>query len=529
MQDISPSLLMEMTLGLASGSNEHDRFNRLIDTIRKIITCDCAVLLQLQGDTLVPVAMQGLTRDTLGRRFVIAEHPRFAQICQARSPVIFESDSELPDPFDGLLIDHDGDLPMHSCMGFPLYFGEKLLGVLTLDSLMPDIFSQIPARNLDVLSAIAASNMQMADTFAQLKHQAKQSKRLLDELNEEAWERDGGELIGDSASMLALKSDIEVVAPSEFNILIHGDTGVGKELVARTLHHQSQRRTKPLVYVNCAAIPENLVESELFGHVRGAFTGADKNRLGKFALADEGTLFLDEIGELPLAAQSKLLRALQNNEIQPVGQDNIQMINVRVLAATNRDLKQEVEAGRFRSDLYHRLSVYPIAVPALKDRDDDISVLAGFFLEQARRKLGIKQVKFHSQVLVYLNHYDWPGNVRELEHVVSRSALKALARSSNKTLVTIIQEDCGLLDQNMSTASPDEMNAPRTIPHFDSAQGLRLATDEFQRQMIIGAIENADFNWTQAGKTLQMDRANLIRLAKRLGLSISKEHRIERL
>lgn len=157
--------------------------------------------------------------------------------------------------------------------------------------------------------------------------------------------------------------------------------------MARTLHHQSQRKRNPLVYVNCAAIPENLVESELFGHVRGAFTGADKNRLGKFALADGGTLFLDEIGELPLAAQSKLLRALQNNEIQPVGQDNIQTIDVRVLAATNRDLKQEVEDGRFRADLYHRLSVYPIAVPALKDRGDDISLLAGFFLEQARRKL----------------------------------------------------------------------------------------------------------------------------------------------
>lgn len=191
----------------------------------------------------------------------------------------------------------------------------QVIRVLTLDSLKPDVFANIPARNLEVLAAIAASSMQMALTFSQLEHQAKQSKQLLEELNVESWERDGGELIGNSDTMVALKNDIAVVAPSEFNILIHGDTGVGKELVARTLHHQSQRKRKPLVYVNCAAIPENLVESELFGHVRGAFTGADKNRLGKFALADGGTLFLDEIGELPLAAQSKLLRALQNNEI----------------------------------------------------------------------------------------------------------------------------------------------------------------------------------------------------------------------
>ncbi|MFA0070434.1 sigma 54-interacting transcriptional regulator, partial [Vibrio breoganii] len=171
-----------------------------------------------------------------------------------------------------LLIDHDGDLPMHACMGLPLLFGDKLLGVLTLDSLKPDVFANIPARNLEVLAAIAASTMQMAMTFSQLEHQAKQSKQLLEELNVEAWERDGGELIGKSDTMMALKNDIAVVAPSEFNILIHGDTGVGKELVARTLHHQSQRKRKPLVYVNCAAIPENLVESELFGHVRGAFT-----------------------------------------------------------------------------------------------------------------------------------------------------------------------------------------------------------------------------------------------------------------
>lgn len=527
MQDISASTLMEMTIGLASGVNDQDRFNRLIDAIRKTITCDCVALLSLQGDTLVPIAMQGLSRDTFGRRFIISEHPRFEEICASRSPVRFDADSSLPDPFDGLLIDHDGDLPMHACMGLPLLFGDKLLGILTLDSLKPDVFANIPARNLEVLAAIAASSMQMALTFSQLEHQAKQSKQLLEELNVESWERDGGELIGNSDTMVALKNDIAVVAPSEFNILIHGDTGVGKELVARTLHHQSQRKRNPLVYVNCA-VPENLVESELFGHVRGAFTGADKNRLGKFALADGGTLFLDEIGELPLAAQSKLLRALQNNEIQPVGQDNIQTIDVRVLAATNRDLKQEVEDGRFRADLYHRLSVYPIAVPALKERGDDISLLAGFFLEQARRKLGINQVKFRSDVLVFLNRYGWPGNVRELEHVISRSALKALARSTNKNLVTITKEDCGPLDQDQPIATTQVKNTPLSTPTIDLSAGLRGATDDFQRSIITEVLEDANFNWAQAGRVLKTDRANLTRLSKRLGLNVAKSHTIER-
>ncbi len=296
MQDISVSTLIDMTIGLAAGDNDHERFNKLLDAIRKAIQCDCVALLSLQGDTLVPLAMQGLTRDTMGRRFKVDEHPRFKAICESKTAVRFDSDSDLPDPFDNLLLDYDGDLPMHSCMGLPLIYADKLLGVLTLDSLTPDLFSDIPTRSLDALSAIAASTLKVAFTVSQLEQQAKQTQQRFEELNEEAWERDGGEIVGSSISMQMLKADIEVVAPSNFNILIHGETGVGKELVARSIHHQSNRRKQPLVYVNCAAIPESLVESELFGHVKGAFTGADKTRMGKFALADGGTLFLDEIG-----------------------------------------------------------------------------------------------------------------------------------------------------------------------------------------------------------------------------------------
>lgn len=294
---------------------------------------------------------------------------------------------------------------MHSCMGLPLHFGEQLLGILTLDSLKPDAFDHLSPRSLEILAAIAAATLKMALTFSELENQAKQTQLRLEELNQEAWSRDSVEIIGNSGPMLAMKADIDVVAPSQFNILIHGETGVGKELVARTIHQRSNRKRQPLVYVNCAAIPENLLESELFGHVKGAFTGADRARMGKFALADGGTLFLDEIGELPLSAQSKILRALQNHEIQPVGQDRVQTVDVRILAATNRDLKKEVEAGRFRADLYHRLSVYPIYVPPLRERKGDLSLLAGYFVEQARRKLGITQLKLHGDVLSQLIQY----------------------------------------------------------------------------------------------------------------------------
>lgn len=526
MQDISASTLVEMTIGLASGLNDQDRFNKLLDTIRKTIQCDSVVLLSIQGDTLTPLAMQGLTRDTLGRRFIVHEHPRFEAICQSVTPVRFDASSPLPDPFDGLLLDHDGDLPMHSCMGLPLLFGDKLLGILALDSLTPNLFNNIPNRSLEVLSAIAASTLKMAMTFSQLELQAKQSQQRLQELNEEAWERDGGEIIGSSQAMLTLKNDIDVVAPSDFNILIHGETGVGKELVARTLHHQSSRKKQPLVYVNCAAIPENLIESELFGHVKGSFTGADRNRLGKFALADGGTLFLDEIGELPLAAQSKILRALQNNEIQPVGQDKVETIDVRVLAATNRDLKEEVSEGRFRADLYHRLTVYPILVPPLRAREGDIALLAGFFLEQARRKLGIVQLKMGQVALRYITAYGWPGNVRELEHVINRAALKARARSQNSAVITVTNEDIGVLESTLeNTSILNDLETP--IAQADTSVNLREATETYQRQLITSALENAEFNWAKAARALETDRANLTRLAKRLGIVVTKQHAIQ--
>ncbi|WP_260260677.1 nitric oxide reductase transcriptional regulator NorR [Vibrio intestinalis] len=525
MQDISISTLLDMTVGLASGHNEHERFNKLVDAIRKAIQCDCVALLSLQGETLVPLAVQGMTRDTLGRRFNIADHPRFEQICQATSAVKFDADCPLPDPFDSLLLDYDGDLPMHSCMGLPLIYADQLLGILTFDSLSPQMFDAIPNRSLEALSAIVASHLKIALTVSQLEQQAQYTQKKLEELNQQSWQRESSEIIGESTAMQELKSDISVVSASDFTILIHGETGVGKELVARSIHHQSHRSTQPMVYVNCAAIPENLVESELFGHVKGAFTGADRSRLGKFSLADGGTLFLDEIGELSLSAQSKLLRALQNNEIQPVGQDNVQSINVRVLAATNRNLKHEVEAGRFRADLYHRLSVYPIEVPPLRDRGDDVTLLAGYFLEQVRKKLGIVQIKLAREAQIQLPRFDWPGNVRELEHVINRAALKARANAAGKSTITVRSQDLNLGQSD----TPPAMLKPalEQSDALPTVTNLRTATDDYQRQIIIDSLKHADFNWAEAARSLSVDRANLVRLAKRLGLSVTKQHKIE--
>lgn len=524
MKKISSTAIIELALDLASSLNTNDRFDRLLDTVRKTIACDAVALLSYHGDVLKPIALQGLSRDTLGRRFHIDEHPRFMALCQSKAPIRFAADSPLPDPYDGLLIDRAGDLPVHSCMGLPLYYDNDLLGLLTIDSLTPHVFEDIEVRTLEVISAIASATLNTALLLEQLENQAVHSQRVVAELTEEAWKRDGGELIGDSQIMLQLKQELDIVAPSDFNILIYGDTGVGKELVARTLHQKSLRQHGPMVYVNCAALPENLIESELFGHVKGAFTGADRNRAGKFALADGGTLFLDEIGELPLAAQSKILRAIQNNEIQPVGQDNVEEVNVRIVAATNRDLNEDVGEGRFRADLYHRLSVYPIRVPGLYERVGDVQLLAGYFVEQTRQKLGIRQLKITPPAVSHLEQYNWPGNVRELEHVISRAALKARARQRTKAIISIEKDDCGSLISMATDRAAPRKTVNEVPSHCDvsACMPLKVETENFQRQLISRVLTEESGNWAAAARRLSTDRANLNRIAKRLNIKVVK-------
>lgn len=331
-------LLLEVALDLANSINTEDRFDRLLNSIRKAIRCDAVALLRLQQQTLIPLATQGLTPDTLGRRFLLSEHPRLAALCQADGVYRFPADCQLPDPYDGLLLAHSGELPVHSCMGLPLYSDGQLMGLVTIDSLQAEAFQSISDRTLTLIAALSAATLKTALELAKLSLHAHQAQQLVEELTQEALQKDGGELIGQSPAMQALNNDIRLVAGSDYTVLIQGESGVGKELVARTVHKMSGRRRGPLVHLNCAALPETLADAELFGHARGAFTGAERERPGKFLLADGGTIFLDEIGELPLSIQSKLLRVLQSGEIQPVGKDQVQQVNVRIIAATNREI-----------------------------------------------------------------------------------------------------------------------------------------------------------------------------------------------
>lgn len=228
------------------------------------------------------------------------------------------------------------------------------------------------------------------------------------------------QMIGESPAIERVRAIIDKVAPTEARVLITGSNGTGKEVVAHLIYENSQRAKGPMVEVNCAAIPSELIESELFGHMKGSFTGAVKDRAGKFEQADGGTLFLDEIGDMSLSAQTKVLRALQENEITRVGSDKTIKVNVRVIAATNKDLKKEIEKGNFREDLYHRLNVIPIHVPDLKDRKEDIPLLVNHFIQQICAEQGWKAKSINDDAITALQHHDWPGNIRELRNVIER-------------------------------------------------------------------------------------------------------------
>ena len=518
MDQITSTALLELSLELAACITSDDKFNHFLSTIRQTIRCESVAVLVFKGDHLVPLAMQGLSKETLGRRFYLEQHPRFEQICHSSQAVRFPANCDLPDPYDGLLLDRDGDLPVHACMGLPLHYNAQLIGVLTLDSLTPHVFDDISERTLELIASMASVSLNAALTIATLEQRVQHSNQVVAAISEINTLTSKHELIGQSDAMLRLRKEINLVAPSDFTVLIQGETGTGKELVAHNLHMASHRNQAPIIYVNCAALPENLIESELFGHAKGAFTGADKARAGKFVIADGGTLFLDEIGELPLAAQSKLLRALQSNEIQAVGQDRSVRVDVRVVAATNRSLEDEVAQGRFRADLFHRLNVYPLNVPPLKQRLGDIELLAGFFLERLSRKLGLQQLTLAPLALSRLTEYDWPGNVRELEHVIGRAALKASARQRARKVTKIELSDF----DNLSIV------ASNVQAHEEPIEGrevinLKQQVEQFQARLIRSTLQQEQGNWAATARRLQMDRANLNRLAKRLGIQVKKQ------
>jgi transcriptional regulator with GAF, ATPase, and Fis domain len=291
---------------------------------------------------------------------------------------------------------------------------------------------------LRMIADHAAAAINTARAFAEIDALRRQLELENEYLREEvAGAGAFGELIGQSSALEAVAHQIELVASTDSTVLILGESGTGKELVAREIHRRSKRATRPLIKVNCAAVPRELYESEFFGHAKGAFTGALRDRVGRFELAHGGTLFLDEVGEIPIELQAKLLRVLQEGELERVGEEQTRRVNVRLVAATNRDLRSDSETGKFRQDLYYRLSVFPIELPPLRRRKEDIPLLADHFLELSARKAGKPKLPLTLSVAQRLQQYDWPGNVRELQHVIERAIITSTGNRLNIELPDI--------------------------------------------------------------------------------------------
>ncbi len=314
------------------------------------------------------------------------------------------------------------------------------------------------------------------------------------------------DLVGESSVMARVRELITQVAPTEARVLVLGESGTGKELVATAIHKLSLRSTGPFVSVNCAAIPRDLVESEMFGHERGAFTGATDRRIGRFELADGGTLFLDEVGDLQLEAQAKLLRVLETGEIQRIGAERVRRVDIRVVAATNRNLEEAVASGQFREDLYFRLHVFPIELPALRERREDLPALV---LHLAARLRPRRPPHFSDDALTALAGHPWPGNVRELANAVERLAIIG----GDEVTADLVPRVLG-----RTPAGPTEV--PRASPGSGAgdARSLTDRLDAYEREQITGALEAGGGNIAEAARLLQTDRGNLYRRMRRLGI-----------
>jgi len=393
---------------------------------------------------------------------------------------------------------------IQSTIGVPLAKGQDILGVLQVDSRgAPALFESSDVDALGVLAAtasLAVANARLIRRLVFAEERLEKENRFL----KDTAKHKKGEILGRSRGIRDLLAQLEKVADTRVSVLVEGETGTGKELVASFLHYRSRRRDKLFVAQNCAALPETLLESELFGHKRGAFTGATEEKKGLFEIADSGTLFLDEVTEMPVGLQAKILRALQEGEVRPIGATTTRHVNVRIVAATNRDLEKEVKAGRFREDLYYRLKVFPIRVPPLRERREDIALLAGHFLERYSREMGKPIAGFSQATTELLGAYDWPGNVRELENEVQR---------------LVIQADAGTF------VTPDLLSSrvrqvEGVVTQAGAGKGtLKEMVEQVEKYFVLEALREHGNNKTSAAKALGITREGLHKKLKQLKIT----------
>jgi Nif-specific regulatory protein len=384
-----------------------------------------------------------------------------------------------------------------SILCVPLRLKEKTIGVLeVINKVGADTFSVEDQHLLEAFSNLAAIAIENARSYQDVKFEnINLKKELLDV-------KTPSRFIGESRLIKEKLEMADQVAETNTTVLLLGESGTGKELFAEHIHYRSTRKNKPLVKVNCAAIPDNLIETELFGHVKGAFTDAIADKMGKFELANGGTVFLDEIGELSYSVQSKLLRVLQDRIIQRVGGTTSKQVDVRLIAATNKNLYEEVKQGRFREDLFFRLNVFPIFIPPLRERKEDIPLLANFFLSKFNQELKKSIKGFSNEAINILTGYFWPGNVRELQNVIERSVV--LCKNEN-----ITRKDIYLGDETLSVRDMD----------VEPVLSLKEAINEFKRNYIIRVLEKTGWKQTKASSILKIQRTYLSRLISELKIS----------
>ena len=450
----------------------------LMDAVIEITNADKGFLVLLEGDTIDVKIARNLNRENIADAVSQLSDSIIAKVVRSRKPVIV-SDAMRDDEFGSAK--SVMQLKVTSVICVPLLDRGRLLGLIYVgnDSIRA-LFQQDTFRILTVFSSQASLIVANALLLNELRVD---NKRLADRLEQYRF----GEIVGTSPPMQQVFRKVEKIAATDISVLITGETGTGKELIAREIHHRSPRASKPFITINCGAIPENLLESELFGHVKGAFTGAVANKLGKFQAADAGTLFLDEIGEMPIELQVKILRALQERVVYRVGDTRPETCDIRILAATNRELEKEIANGRFREDLYYRLNVVNVELPPLRQRGEDVLVIARYLLSRYSREYDVKVKGLSPNAAVAIRKHAWPGNIRELENRIKKAIV--LCESS-----VIGPDDLGLTGD--------------VLPQILT---LAEAKDKFQRDYINEVLALNNGNRTKTARDLGVDPRTVFR------------------
>ena len=482
-ESLATTRLAEFAGQLAKEPGLDGALTRLLDALIEVVSADKGFVLEVTDGSPHILKARNFQQENVADAVEGLSDTIVQRVLQTRQPLRIE---------DAL---HDAqfnasesvvNLKLASVMCLPLVMRGELVGAIYLgNDKLTNLFTE---RELEMATSFCSTAALLIELARQLDELRADKKALQDRLEAQAY----GDIIGSCEAMRDIFHKIDKVAGTDISVLVTGETGTGKELIAREIHRRGPRRNGPFVAINCGAIPENLLESELFGHAKGAFTGAVAARPGRFQAASGGTLFLDEIGEMPVGLQVKLLRALQDHAVTRVGENKSETVDIRVVAATNKDVDEEMKAGRFREDLYYRINVIHLHLPALRDRGEDAVMLAKWFLGRAVRELGSKVKGFSPQALVAIKRFRWPGNIRQLENRIKKAVVLA-----ERPLI-----------------SPDdlELRPEQLEPILPLAQ----ARDEWQKRYINEVLERNSGNRTKTAKDLGVDPRTIFRHLERL-------------